>query len=130
MLMTLHGIAHLVGFVGSWWPAALRDYVYKTTVIGGLVDIGDGGIRLVGLAWLAAAIAFITVASLALANRPVWIPLAPLGVSVTSLLLCIIGWPAARIGLGVNAALLVAILVGQRAGKLLTCCRRRWEPSR
>jgi hypothetical protein len=81
MLMTLHGIAHLVGFVGSWWPAALRDYVYKTTVIGGLVDIGDGGIRLVGLAWLAAAIAFITVASLA--------PLGTIEIGDRALLLCV-----------------------------------------
>lgn len=50
--MALHGVAHAPGFVGSWRLAALEGMPYHTTLLGGAIDVGDAGMRVVGLAWL------------------------------------------------------------------------------
>lgn len=117
VFMVLHGIAHIVGFLGAWHPERLEGFTYRTTILGGLLNVGDSGIRLFGLAWLGLAIAFVLVAAMALANHPAWIPSA-LGIATLSFAFCLIGWPDARIGVAVNAAIALAILLGQRTGRL------------
>src|SRR5690349_17519524 len=110
-LMALHGIAHLVGFVGSWNLGPPAPAVpYKTTVLAGHVDLGDVGIRVVGVLWLAAAIAFVVTAVGAAMNVEWWMRMA-LVVTLGSLALTVLEWPLARIGLYVDVALLGAILL-------------------
>ena len=57
VLLIIHGVAHLPGFVVPWRLAAPKEMPYKTTLFAGLVNAGDVGIRVVGILWLVAAIA-------------------------------------------------------------------------
>ena len=71
-----------------------------------------------GIFWLLTAVAFLLAAVAALTNEGWWI-LAAFGVTLFSLLLCIIALPETRIGIAVNVLLLAMLLAGQRA-ELLT----------
>ena len=113
ILMALHGVAHLPGFVGSWRLATLEGVPYHTTLLGGAVDVGDAGMRVVGTAWLLAGLAFIGVALATAFDRDGW-PNAAFGVALLSLTLCVLELPAARVGLPVNVAILVVLLLDRR----------------
>ena len=113
ILMILHGVAHLPGFVNEWRLADLKGLPYRTTILGGRVDLGDAGIRVVGLLWLAAAVAFL-VAGMAAAWSASWWMRAGAGVAVGSLLLNMVELPEARIGVAVNVLILAALAVTWR----------------
>ena len=109
-LMILHGVAHLVGFAGSWH---VGDLPYKTTVLAGRVDLGDAGIRVTGILWLAAAVAFV-IAGAGTALSYSWWPKAALLVTLASLALTIIEFPEAKIGLVVNLVILAVLFATMR----------------
>ena len=111
LLMVLHGFAHLVGFAGSWKLSS--NIAYKTTVLGGHVDLGDTGIHALGLLWLANAAAF-AVAGIALALRASWWHPFAVGVTLVSLALCVVELPAAKIGAVLNVAILVVLVAGRK----------------
>src|SRR5829696_5581074 len=100
ILMALHGVAHLVGFSGAW-SLAPEGVPYKTTVLAGHVDLGDVGIRAVGLLWLAAAAAFLFA-----------------GLAAVSLRLSATEWPEARIGVAINALIITALIAARWLGRL------------
>lgn len=103
-----HGVAHIVGFLGAWAPT-------RTTVIGNRVDLGAGWIKLVGLMWLAGAIAF-GIAAVATVANAAWWPAFTMGLAGASLTLCILQLPETRFGLVLNIVLITLLLGGQRAG--------------
>jgi hypothetical protein len=107
-LLIAHGIAHLVGFAVPWKLLSSAEVPYRTTILGGAIDVGHTGARALGVLWLIAALAFVLLAGAALAgwNVRFW-TFATLSLSIA---LCVAGWPDARIGLGVNAVLLTALL--------------------
>jgi hypothetical protein len=107
-LLIAHGVAHLVGFVVPWKLLSTVEVPYRTTILGGMTDVGDAGARALGVVWLAAAVAFVLLAVAVLAGGTVrvWI-FAMLALSIA---LCVVGWPEARIGIIVNAVLLAALL--------------------
>jgi hypothetical protein len=114
VLMALHGVAHLVGFVGSWQLAGPDSNIpYKTTILAGRLDLGGPGVRAMGVFWLVTAIAFMLTSVGALTTHPWWI-VAALGVTLFSLTLCIVGLPETRIGIAVNLLILAMLLAGQR----------------
>jgi hypothetical protein len=87
----------------------LADVPYKTSVFSGFVNVGDTGIRMVGVVWLAAAVTYL-IAGVALAMGASWsVPLASV-ITIISVALCLSAWPEARLGLAVNVALLLALL--------------------
>jgi hypothetical protein len=108
-----HGVAHLVGFVSSWKLATLAELPYKTTVFSGRVDVGDAGIRVMGALWLLAALAFL-VAAIAVATEAGWAVRFTLAGIIASLMLCVVGWPDARIGVAVNVGLVLLLAIGAR----------------
>lgn len=110
VLFALHGIAHLVGFAGSWQLAASGELPYKTTVLNGRIDLGDAGIRMFGLLWVAAAIAFVMAAAGILLEADWWVRLAAI-VAAGSLVLTVLEWPAARVGLYLNVIILAVLAV-------------------
>ena len=71
----------------------------------------------VGVVWLLLALGFVAVALGAVLGRAGWVQ-AAIGVALFSLMWCIVGWPEARLGALVNAALLVALVGGVRLGWL------------
>lgn len=108
-----HGVAHLVGFVSSWKLATLAELPYKTTVFSGCVDMGDAGIRVVGVLWLLAALAFL-IAAIAVATEAGWAVRFTLAAVIASLMLCVVGWPDARFGVAVNVGLVLLLAIGAR----------------
>ncbi len=113
VLFVLHGGAHLVGFLGSW--RLVENIPYKTTVLAGTYDVGDAGIRVAGVAWLAAALAFM-VAAVAIVARWPWWPALSLVAVLASLLMCLVAWPEARLGAVLDIVFLAAMLHGLRFG--------------
>ena len=116
-LFILHGFAHLVGFVVPWGLMKSDEMEYKTTLLGGLWDIGDGGIRAVGLIWLAAALAFVLAAIGVFSGASWWVGLS-LAVALGSFILSILGWPDSRIGVIVNIVIIVYLVLGRGQGWL------------
>lgn len=106
----LHGFAHLVGFAVPWRLGSFPDAPYKTTVLGGNVDVGAAGIRIIGILWLLLAVAFAVVGVATLTSRPWWRTLA-LAAAIASLVLSLLDGPEARIGVVVNLAILAFLFL-------------------
>jgi hypothetical protein len=106
-LLVAHGVAHVVGFAVPWKLLTSAEVPYRTTVLGGVADIGDAGARALGVLWLSTALAFLLLGAAVLAgwNVRMW-AFALLSLSIV---VCAAGWPEARIGLAVNAVLLAAL---------------------
>jgi len=117
LILVAHGVAHLPGFVVPWRLASPPAMPYRTTVLGGSLELGAAGIRVVGLLWLAAGLGFVAAAIAIFRGSPAW-PTLTLAVALFSLLLSVVGWPDSRIGVVVNLALLAYLIVGGRAGWL------------
>ena len=115
MFLFVHGFAHTVGFVVPWRIATLDEAPYKTTVLAGKLDLGHGGIRLVGLLWLLAALAFFAAGTLLIGGQPAW-QLLTLVTTLCSVALCIFGLPESRFGIPINIVLLILIFVGEAFG--------------
>jgi hypothetical protein len=107
-LLIAHGIAHLVGFAVPWKLMSSAEVPYRTTILGGAIDVGHTGARTLGVVWLIAALAFILLAGAVLAgwNVRLW----AFAMLALSMVLCVVGWPEARIGLVVNTVLLIVLL--------------------
>jgi hypothetical protein len=116
-LMFLHGFAHLPGFAGSWRLTTFPDLPYHTTLLNGRFDVGDAGMRVVGTLWLLVALAFAGSALGALRGSHWWAG-AALITAMVSLALCALEWPATRIGVPVNVAIIVALVAGRNLGWL------------
>ena len=114
ILMTLHAVAHLVSFIEAW-RLIPQGFPYKTTVLSGHLDLGDVGIRAVGVVWLVVAGGFLLAAIGAFAASTWWVPTA-LGVAVSSLLLTSTELPDARGGVAINVAIVVAVVAARQVG--------------
>jgi len=104
-----HGIAHGVGFVVPWRLMDLEETAYSTTLLAGHWDVGEVGIRVVGLLWLATGLAFVVAGAGAWMMKPWWVPAAT-AAAVASLVLSVFGWPEARVGVVLNILVLTALL--------------------
>jgi hypothetical protein len=110
-LLLVHGFAHTVGFVVPWRLVTTTDVPYRTTLLGGVVDVGDAGIRAIGLLWLTLAVACVVVAGGLLAGASWWFR-ALLPLLAISSLLCALQWSDARLGLLANAVILALLVIG------------------
>jgi hypothetical protein len=108
ILLLVHAVAHIPGFLVAWRLAVLPELPYRTTLLGGTIDIGPLGIRLVGVLWLTCTLGFLAAALLVFRGSASW-PALTLAVVCLSLLLCLAGLPDTRIGLAVNVLLLLVL---------------------
>lgn len=113
ILMAVHGVAHGVGFVVTWRLTEFQDMPHDTTLLSGTIDVGEMGIRVVGVLWLIAGLAFLAAGVAALLNVSWW-PTLTVAAAICSLPLSIAGWPESRIGVVVNGLLLALIAFGIR----------------
>lgn len=109
--MLVHAVAHLPGFLVSWQLATLADLPYKTTVLAGRLSVGDRGMQVIGLLWLALAVGFAAAGVGAVARLPWWNAVAT-AATVVSLVLCVLAWPDTRFGVVVNLLLGAWLLWG------------------
>ena len=91
--------------------ATLSELPYKTTLVAGRLDVGDAGIRLMGVLWLAAAAAFV-VAAVAIVAEAGWALRLTMYTVAASFILCALGWPDSRLGVLVNVGLAVLLAAG------------------
>ena len=113
IVLFVHAVAHLVGFIVPWRMATFEEIPYKTTLLGGMLNVGVVGIRIVGILWLVTALSFVATGILVLQSHPMW-QLITLYLAAFSLLLCILGWPDSKIGVFVNVVILAFIEIGGR----------------
>lgn len=109
-LLAAHGVAHLVGFAVPWRLTTAPDMPFKTTLLAGRVDVGEAGIRLVGVLWMLTAVVMVA-AALGLAVQARWAGSIVLPVVAVSLVLCLVELPQARIGLVLNGVLVLLLLL-------------------
>jgi hypothetical protein len=117
VLLLGHGFAHLVGFVVPWRLAKLEEMPYKTTLLGGRWDVGDAGIRGMGILWLLVGGAFLVLGGTAALTGVLPGP-ALLGVAAASTVLCVLGWPDSKLGLPVNVVIVALFVLARSQGWL------------
>lgn len=107
-LLAAHGIAHLPGFLVPWRLLSSPDLPWKTTLLWGWVEVGEAGIRAIGIVWLLTGLAVVATA-VGLARQAPWAASAALPVVLISGLLCVIELPHARIGLALNVVMCLVL---------------------
>lgn len=117
LFFIVHGIAHLPGFLVPWRLAAPAEIPYTTTVLGRTADLGPVGIKIVGILWLLAALAFVVSGAALFLDDVAWRTLA-IAATLASLSLTVLGWPESRIGLALNLLLLGYLVWGAKLGWL------------
>ena len=105
LLLGIHGLIHVIGFAVPWRLAIIEGSPFGTTVAWGMADVGEGGARLLGVAWLVVGAAFVVAAEMVWRRSPTWTATV-LVTSVASLGVCILGSPAAIAGVVVDLAVL------------------------
>jgi hypothetical protein len=112
ILLLGHGVAHLPGFLVGWQLASFPELPFRTTVIAHTVDVGLTGTRIVGAAWMIGAFMFVVLAA-TVAFRHGGVPQAlPIALAFSAML-CVLGWPEARIGLAMNGLLALGVTVAR-----------------
>jgi hypothetical protein len=117
VFLLIHGFAHIVGFLVPWRLARLEEMPYKTTLLGGRWDVGDAGIRAVGILWLLVGGAFFVLGGTAALTGVLYGP-ALLAIAAISTVLCILGWPDSKLGLPVNVVIVALFLLARSQGWL------------
>jgi len=112
-VLVLHGLVHLIGTAVYMRLAEVAEMPYKTVLLGGAWDVGDGGIRLFGALWALAALGFLAAAAAWLLALSGW-PSLLAGVTLFSLALTVLDYQVAFMGVVVNLAILAALAVAPR----------------
>ncbi|MBS0000220.1 MAG: hypothetical protein KFF73_14665 [Cyclobacteriaceae bacterium] len=113
--MFVHGFAHIVGFLISWKLINDKDTPYKTTILGGKFDMGDNGIRILGILWLLTGIAFF-ILSYGVITLSYWWNVYTFFVIGFSLMLSILAIPDTVYGILANILLLLFLWYAPTAG--------------
>jgi hypothetical protein len=100
-----------------WRLVTSADVPYRTTVLGGSIDNGATGVRLLGIAWLLVAIALAVLAGGVLLRTSWWYPVA-LPLLIVSFALCVVGWPDSRLRIIANVVILALLTAAVRVGWL------------
>lgn len=117
LFLIAHGIAHFVGFGHAWRMLSPDPYPYRTTLVGTQLDVGDAGMRVLGVLWLVVGAGFIAVSGAALLRVNWWMAAAAV-MALVSLVLCVLAWPDTSIGLALNVVVVGALFVVGRLSQL------------
>ncbi len=108
LILGIHGLIHLMGATVYLKLGDVQGLVYKTTVLGGRVDLGAGGIRVFGALWMLPAIGFVAAAIGLLEGWSSW-SVALLAATIVSTVLTVLDWNVAFMGAIVDFAVLGAL---------------------
>ena len=111
IVLVLHGLIHLMGTVAYMKLVDIQQLPYKTTVLGGRLDLGSRGTAVYGLLWAVAAIGFI-VSTIAMISGWEWWQPVLLGITIFSLILTALDWKVAYAGVIVNIIILGVLVLG------------------
>ncbi len=110
ILLIIHAVAHLPGFLVSFNLVKLKDLPYSTKVFFKKIELGESGIKLYGLIWLVLSIIFIFAAILIIIEKPVFKETVIAG-AILSLILSIVGLPETKFGIIINILIIVYLLI-------------------
>jgi hypothetical protein len=110
VVLALHGLVHLLGTTVYLRLAEIEGLPYKTTVLGGRWDLGEGGIAIFGLLWAAATLGFVVATAMWLRQSAGWRSIL-LSVTLVSLALTLVDGEA-PVGVAVNVLILAILGVG------------------
>ena len=113
VFFVLHGLVHLLWFVVLWRITTVDGLPYSTTVLAHRIDVGDTGIRVVGLLWLVATLGWVAAGFGLIFLVPWWQGLT-IAVALFSSALCILGLPEAKYGLLINLIVIALLFLGGR----------------
>jgi hypothetical protein len=105
-----HGLIHLLGVTAYLKIAELTDLPYKTTLLAGRLDVGDGGTRVFGMLWILPAVGFVAAAAGLVMATGWWLPLL-VATTCLSAALTALDTPKALVGLVVNLIILALLCV-------------------
>lgn len=104
----LHGVVHLMGTASYLKLGTISDMPYKTSILGGRVDLGKTGIGIFGLLFLVSAIGFV-VAAIGIWTGWAYWPAVLMAVATFSLVLTLMDWSVAYVGATINLIILLAL---------------------
>lgn len=107
LVLALHGVVHLIGLVTPWRLATMEGFAYRTTILGG-VDIGDLGVRVLGVAWLVVTVGFLA-AAFSMWRHARWALRLTSVVAIGSLVVCVLWLPETAAGVALDVAILVVV---------------------
>lgn len=110
IVLVLHGLIHLMGTAVYMKLTTIEGFAYKTSLLDGRWDLGEGGIRVFGALWALAAIGFVVAAVALVAGWGWWQPVL-VGVTLFSLVLTVLDWSNAFAGAIINIVILPVQLV-------------------
>jgi hypothetical protein len=108
VVLALHGLVHLIGFVVPWRLATIEGFPYHSSVLNGSWEIGDFGVRAIGIVWLVLAVGFV-VAAFGVWRGESWAPLLTAVLAIVSLAVSVVGLPEASAGIAINVLILGVI---------------------
>lgn len=108
-LLGIHGLIHLMGFFAYWPLLVLAELPYKTTILGGSLDLGTIGMRAYSLLWLAAALGFISTGVAFAAGWKRWQSVL-LATTLLSVMITTLDWSTAFRGTLLDVAILLAVI--------------------
>ncbi len=110
VFLALHGLVHLLWFGVTWRFITPEGLPYSTKVLADRINVGEGGIRLAGLLWLAATVIWVT-AGIGLVFSAPWWHVVTVAAALFSSVMCILGLPVAKYGLLINLVILVLLFL-------------------
>jgi hypothetical protein len=108
-LIALHGLIHAIGFSATWNLGKATVVSATPTYPSGLAT-GATSVRVLGVLWVVAMVAFLAAAVGVVTVAPWWKGLAG-GAAVLSLLLCLAWWNDAKAGVVIDLLILVGLVI-------------------
>ncbi|MDK2984285.1 MAG: hypothetical protein PWP19_1763 [Thermococcaceae archaeon] len=105
LVVFLHGLIHLLGFVKEWNLAEVKQLTGNT-----LIPLSGGLSKIAGILWLAAGLLFIASAATYLLRKEWWWMLAGIAIPLSQILI-IIYWKDAKFGTIATVIVLIACIL-------------------
>lgn len=118
VILMLHGLIHLMGFVAYWPLKELPEIAYKTTFLDGRLELGSNGTRIYSVLWLVTAVGFVF-AGIALVTGWKWRQSLLVAVTLLSSVITVMDWTPAFRSAIINLVILGVILLGPQIAKIL-----------
>lgn len=122
IFLGMHGLVHLMGFFAYWPLMVIPELAYKTTILGGQMDLGVVGMRAFSILWLVPSLGFLAIAAAMIGRWPRWQPVL-FGITLISFIVTALDWTVAFRGTIIDIVLLIGFLIISRSTRLISIQR-------
>ena len=123
VLLGIHGLIHLMGFVAYWPLKEIPELAYKTVFLNGHLDLGTDGTRLYGVFWLISAIGFVVAAFALFTGQPWAFPMLVV-TTLLSVVITALDWNDAFRGTIIDVVVLTVIFLSPQITRITTQLRQ------